>query len=72
MTIDVEAHARLARLRELLEDEAHAFARFSDELLLDVLVEIDETRLAVENALHRLESGRRRAPHTRTRLQRVV
>ena len=69
MTIEAEAHARLAHLREMLEEEAHALARFSDERLLDVLVEIDETRLAAQNALDRLESGCE--PHTGARLQRV-
>jgi hypothetical protein len=68
MTIEAEAHARLAHLREMLEEEAHALARFSDERLLDVLVEIDETRLAVQNALDWLESGREQ---TRASLQRV-
>lgn len=54
----------------MLELEAHALARFSDERLLDVLVEIDETRLAVQNVLDRLES--KCEPRTRARLQRVV
>lgn len=70
MTIAAEAHARLASLREMLELEAHALARFSDERLLDVLAEIDETRLAVQNVLDRLES--KCEPRTRARLQRVV
>lgn len=62
-------HARLTRLRDMLELEAHALARSRDERLLDVLVEIDETRLAVQNALEGLESTREPAP---VRLQRVV
>jgi hypothetical protein len=54
----------------MLELEAHALARCRDGRLLDVLVEIDETRLAAQNALEGLESTReQRAP---VRLQRVV
>jgi hypothetical protein len=65
-----DVHARLTRLRDMLELEAHALARCRDERLLDVLVEIDETRLAAQNALEGLESTReQRAP---VRLQRVV
>jgi hypothetical protein len=55
MTIEDAARFRLERLRALLEFEAHALARFSDERLLDVLVELDETRLALQRALETFE-----------------
>ena len=68
--VEADVHARLTRVRDMLELAAHALARCRDERLLDVLVEIDETRLAAQNALEGLESTReQRAP---VRLQRVV
>jgi len=70
LMFEADVHARLTRLRDMLELEAHALARYRDERLLDVLVEIDETRLAVQNALAGLvESTGEPAP---IRLQRVV
>ena len=69
LMFEADVHARLTRLRDMLELEAHALARYRDERLLDVLIEIDETRLAVQNALAGFESTGEPAP---IRLQRVV
>jgi hypothetical protein len=53
--IEGAARLRLERLASLLEHEAHALAEFSDQRLLDVLVEIDEARLALRRVLERSE-----------------
>jgi len=55
MTIEGAARLRLERLRSILEREAHALAQFPDECLLDVLVEIDEARLALGRILESSE-----------------
>ena len=54
---EAEALARLAHLRDMLEHEAQALRRLADERLLDVLVEIEETRLALHNALQTFKAN---------------
>ena len=51
--IEGAARLRLERLASVLEHEAQALAEFSDQRLLDVLVELDEARLALRRVLER-------------------
>jgi hypothetical protein len=53
-----EVQWRLLALRTVLEREGGALARIDDERLLDVLVEIDELKLSIANALGSLATGR--------------
>jgi hypothetical protein len=53
MTIEGSARLRLERLASVLEHEAQALSQFSDQRLLDVLAEIDETRRALHRLLER-------------------